>query len=90
MSRLVEHVRDAIADGRVTISPHATVRCEDRGISVWQVIDGTIHAESVRPRPRSAPLPTVVACFEDAGGRRWQAIWSWDAERGIAKLVTVF
>jgi len=89
MSRLVEHVRDAIADGRVTISPHATVRCEDHGLSVWPVIDGTIHAERAA-KTTSAPLPTVVACFEDAGGRRWQAIWSWDAERGIAKLVTVF
>lgn len=69
---------------------HADERCEERGVTDWQIVCGLQDGELVRERPRSKPNPSVLVRQFLPDGSEVEVIWSWLAGRGEAKLVTVY
>ena len=90
MGRLFDRIRAAVKDDRFVVSWHADERCEERGVSDWQVVVGLEEAELVRERPRSKPYPSVVVRETLTDGNEVEVIWAWLAESKRAKLVTVY
>jgi len=90
MGRLFEQIKQAVREDRFLVGWHADERCEERGATDWQVVSGLDDAELVRERPRSKPNPSVVVRQVLPGGYEIEAIWSWLAHTGEAKLVTVY
>jgi hypothetical protein len=90
MGKLLNKIREAVADDRYSVSWHADERCEERGVTAWQLVAGLERAELIRERPRSKPHPSVVMQVELADGSQVEAIWAWMPESRRAKLVTVY
>ena len=90
MGKLFEQIRSAVANDRFFVAWHADERCEERGITAWQLVAGLEVAELVRERPRSKPNPSVVVRQILEDGSEVEVIWSWLGETTQAKLVTVY
>ena len=90
MGRLFENIRAAVHEDRFVVSWHADERCEEREVTVWQIVAGLDGARLVRERPASKPHPSVVVREELVDGSEVDVIWSWMKESGRAKLVTVY
>ena len=90
MGKLFDKIREAVANDRFVVSWHADERCEERGVTAWQLVAGLQDAELIRERPRSKPLPSVVVRIELVDGSAVEVIWAWNADSRRAKLVTVY
>ncbi|HVA46231.1 MAG TPA: DUF4258 domain-containing protein [Pirellulales bacterium] len=90
MGTLFKKIQVAISNERYLVSSHADERCEERGISDWQIIAGFSDSELLRERPASKPNPSVVVRQELADGTEVEAIWAYLADSGRAMLVTVY
>ena len=90
MGKLLDKIREAVAADRFVVSWHADERCEERGVTAWQLVAGLQDAELVRERPRSKPLPSVVVREELSDASEVEVIWAWMADSRRAKLVTVY
>ena len=88
--KLFEQIRSAVANDRFFVAWHADERCEERGITAWQLVAGLEEAELVRERPRSKPNPSVVVRQILEDGNEVEVVWSWLGETRQAKLVTVY
>jgi hypothetical protein len=69
MGKLFDQICLAVEEDRFFVAWHADERCEERGITAWQLVAGLIDAELVRERPRSKPNPSIVVrqLLEDGG-----------------------
>ncbi len=47
MGSLVDKIRAAVDDERFVVSWHADERCEERGVTVWQLVVGLREAKLV-------------------------------------------
>jgi hypothetical protein len=90
VGKLFDNIMAAIRADRFIVSWHADERCEERGVTAWQLVAGIDDAELVRERPRSKPHPSVVVRQQIADGSEVEAIWAWLAESRRAMLVTVY
>jgi hypothetical protein len=90
MGRLFEQIKQAVREDRFLVAWHADERCEERGVTDWQIVSGLADAELVRERPRSKPNPSVVVRQILPDGKEIEAIWAWLARTGEAKLITVY
>ena len=90
MPELFDKIREAIQDDRFVVSWHADERCEERGVTAWQLIAGIDEAVVVRERLRSKPHPSVIVRQELVDGSEVEVIWAWMADSQRAKLVTVY
>jgi hypothetical protein len=52
MGKLFEQIRLAVANDRFFVAWHSDERCEERGITAWQLVAGLEEAELVRERPQ--------------------------------------
>lgn len=50
----------AVRADRFIVSWHADERCEERGVTAWQLVAGIEEAELLCERLRSKPSPSVV------------------------------
>jgi hypothetical protein len=60
MGRLLDEIRAAVRQDRWLVSWHADERCEEREVTVWQVVAEVGHAELVEECPETTPNPTVL------------------------------
>ena len=60
MGKLLSAIREAVDQNRYLVSWHADERCEERGITAWQLVAGLADGELVQERPTSRPNPAVV------------------------------
>ena len=90
MGKLLENIVAAVRADRFIVSWHADERCEERGVTAWQLVAGIEDADLVRERPRSKPNPSVVLRQQLADGSEVETIWAWLAETKRAMLVTVY
>jgi Domain of unknown function (DUF4258) len=90
MGKLLERIRSAVARDQFFVAWHADERCEERGITAWQLVASLQTADVVRERPRSKPNPSVVVRQVLEDGTEVEVIWSWLGETRQAKLVTVY
>jgi hypothetical protein len=90
MGRLFEQIRAAVERDRFFVAWHADERCEERGVTAWQLVAGLARAELVRERPKSKPNPSVVVRQILEDGTEVEVIWSWMSAMNQAKLVTVY
>ncbi len=56
MGKLFDQIRSAIQDGQFLVSLHADERCEERGITAWQLVAEFEDAQLIRERPASRIL----------------------------------
>src|SRR5437879_1600512 len=90
MGKYYERICRAVHEDRFVVSFHADERCEERGVSPWQLVVGLDDAVLIRERPRSQPNPSVVVRCTLPDGSEVEAIWAWLEETQRAKLVTVY
>jgi len=90
MGKILERIRWAVANDLFYVAWHADEKCEDRGITAWQLVAGLKEAELIRERPRSKPNPSVVVRQIREDGSEVEVIWSWLRETTQAELVTVY
>ena len=90
MGKLLDDIVAAVRADRFVVSWHADERCEERGMTAWQLVGGIEDAELLRERPRSKPNPSVVLRQQLADGSEVETIWAWLAESRRAMLVTVY
>jgi len=90
MGKLLERIQAAVENDRLVVSWHADERCEERDVSVWQLVAGLKDSKLVSERPRSKPHPSVVVRHELPDGSEAEIVWSWLSDSGRAKLVTVY
>jgi len=90
MGKLFDKIRSAVREERFLVSWHADERCEEREVTVWQVVAGMEDARLERERPASRPHPSIVVREDLADGSEIEAIWAWLPERQRAMLVTVY
>lgn len=90
MGKLFDKIQAAINNGRYLVSWHADERCEERGVSDWQIIAGFADANLLRERPRSKPNPSVVVQQQLADGSEVEVVWAYLADSDRALLVTVY
>ena len=79
-----------MSDGRYVVGWHADERCEQRGVTAWQLVSGLAEGVLVRERPRSRPNPSAVVRQALADGSVVEVVWAWLPQTGRAKLATVF
>ncbi len=90
MGKLFNQIRSAVREDRCVIALHADERCEERGVTAWQIVAGIEDAELVRERPRSKPNPSVIVRQMLADRTEVEVVWSWLKEGRRAKLATVY
>jgi hypothetical protein len=90
MGKYYEKIRKAVREDRFVVSFHADERCEERGVSPWQLVVGLENSVLLRERPRSKPNPSVVVQSSLADGSDVEVIWAWLDDTQRAKLVTVY
>lgn len=90
MGRLAEQILGAIEAGNFLVSLHADQRCEERGVTAWQLVAEIDEAALVRERPASQPNPSIILRQILPDGSEVEAIWGWLAQSRHAKLITVY
>jgi hypothetical protein len=90
MGDLFDRIRAAVREDRFIVSWHADERCEERQVTVWQVVTGLEDADLERERPASKPHPSIVVREELPDGTEVDVIWAWLTESRRAMLVTVY
>jgi hypothetical protein len=90
MGSLFDRIKAAVQDEHYIVSWHADERCEERGVTDWQLVLGLTDAELLDERPHTRPNPSVVVRQMLPDGTAVEAVWSWLAQSRRAKLVTVF
>jgi hypothetical protein len=90
MGKLFDRIRQAVEKERYLVAWHADERCEERGITAWQLVAGLHDAKLIGERPQSKPNPSVVVKELLADGTQVEAVWAWLSKTRQAKLVTVY
>jgi hypothetical protein len=90
MGKLFDRICLAVEEDRFFVAWHADERCEERGITAWQLVASLTDAELIRERPKSKPNPSIVVRQLLEDGTEVEAIWSWLSATKQAKLVTVY
>jgi len=90
MGWLFEEIRRAVREERFFFSWHADERCEERGITGWQIVAGIEEGEILEERPHTKPNPSVVVRQALPDGSDVEVIWSWLGLSRKAKLVSVY
>jgi hypothetical protein len=90
VAKLFDDIVAAVLADRFVVSWHADERCEERGITAWQLAAGISDAILIRERLRSKPNPSIVIAQHLVDGSEVEVIWSWLASSKKALLVTVY
>jgi len=90
MRSLFATIQQVVRDDRFLIAWHADERCEERGITAWQIVAGLESARLVRERPHSQPHPSIVVRQMLADGSEVEAVWALLPASQRAMLVTVY
>jgi hypothetical protein len=90
VGRLFKQIRQAVLEDRFVASWHADEQCEEREISILELVVSIGGAELIRERPRSKPNPSVVLRQVMPDGRPVEVIWAWLEGSMRAKLVTAY
>jgi hypothetical protein len=73
MSKLEAQIRDAIRAGRWSVSSHADDQCADRGVELWQIVEGfdlgTTLLIDTTARPNPKLLREQLLASGERGGR---------------------
>ena len=89
MESLFETVRRLVAEEKYLIGQHASERLDERGIMEWQAVSGLDEGVLIAERPDASPNPASEVRQRLPDGTEYKAVWSYLAQSGVAKLVTV-
>ena len=90
MTRLLPSIKTAILNERYLTSSHADERCEEREISVLEIVSSIDDTILVNERPKDEPDPTVVVRQTLMDGSEVEIVRAWLSNSGQEKLVTVY
>jgi hypothetical protein len=88
MGELFETICRLVEEDRYEVTPHAADRMTERGILEWQVVAGLDRGTFLFEDPFAIPFPKVEVTESLPDGTEFKAVWSWDEERDVARLVT--
>lgn len=89
MGQLFDTIRQLVAEEKYLVGLHAAERLEERGIMEWQAVAGLDDGVLLAERPDAEPNPAVEVRETLPDGTEFMAVWSYLAQSGVAKLVTV-
>ena len=89
MGRIWEQIRTAVREDRFIVSWHADERCEERGVTEWQLVAGIDNAELVSERPTTRPDPSVIVGQELVDGTTVEVIWAWLPEHSNPQVRSI-
>ena len=89
MEPLFETIRRLVVEEKYLVGLHASERLEKRGIMEWQAVAGLDDGIPIAERPDASPNPTGEVREALPDGTEFKAVWSYLAQSGVAKLVTV-
>ncbi len=89
MEKLFDIVRGLVAGEKYVVGQHAVDRLEERDLLEWQVVAGVADAVLIVERPDAVPNPTVELSESLPDGTEVKAVWAYQRQSGVAKLVTV-
>jgi hypothetical protein len=90
VAKLFDDIVAAVLADRFVVSWHADERCEERGITAWQLAAGIADANLIRERPHSKPNPSIVVTQHLVDGSEVEVVWALLASSRRALLVTVY
>ncbi|MEM6561451.1 MAG: DUF4258 domain-containing protein [Planctomycetota bacterium] len=88
MGRLAQLLLAHLRNDRVDVSLHADNRLEERGVELWQVVEGSIDGRLLAERPAAKPNPVIEVSVVLSSGESCKVVWALPRDRSIAKLVT--
>jgi hypothetical protein len=88
MGQLFDTIRQLVDEEKYLVGLHAAERLEERGIMEWQAVAG-LDDGVLLARPAAQPNPAVEVRETLPDGTEFLAVWSYLAQSGVAKLVTV-
>jgi hypothetical protein len=86
---LFEQICDAVRNGKVLISRHATRRLQERRIEYWHLEASLESGEVTEVRPDDEPNASIVVEQELPDGTEVNVVWAWLPTTQDALLVTV-
>ncbi len=89
MESLYDTIRRLVVEEKYIVGQHASERLEERGIMEWQAVEGLIDGILLAERPNASPNPAIEVREMLPDGTDFKAVWSYMAQAGVAKLVTV-
>jgi hypothetical protein len=89
MGKLLDTIRQLVAEEKYVVGQHASERLEERGIMEWQVVAGLEDGELIAERADATPNPAVEVREALPDGTEFKAVWSHLRQSGVAKLVTI-
>ncbi|HMO86802.1 MAG TPA: DUF4258 domain-containing protein [Lacipirellulaceae bacterium] len=89
MGRLLNTIRQLVAEEKYVIGQHASERLEERGIMEWQAVGALNDGELIAERPDATPNPAVEVRESLPDGVEFKAVWAHLRQSGVAKLITV-
>jgi len=89
MESLNDTIRRLVKEEKYIVGQHASERLEERGIMEWQAVEGLIDGVLLAERLHASPNPTIEVREMLPDGTDFKAVWSYIAQIGVAKLVTV-
>jgi hypothetical protein len=89
MGALFDAIREAVDEGRYLVTKHGAERLRQRGIPMWQVVDGLPGGVPLAERPDDLPFPSVEVREMLPDGTEIKAVWSFVPAAAVAQLVTV-
>jgi hypothetical protein len=89
MGRILDTIRQLVAEDKYVVGEHASERLEERGIMEWQAVAALTDGVLVAERPKAKPNPTAEVREVLPDGTEFKAVWSHLRQSGAAKLVTV-
>jgi hypothetical protein len=89
MSELRRLIEQAVAADRFYVSKHARDRLRQRSITLWQITTSLPDGKLLIERPGARPHPAIEVRQALPDGVDVKVVWSYDADEGEARLVTV-
>jgi hypothetical protein len=86
---LARSILSSIEQGRYLVTDHADERLRERGILLWQVLEGVGRPICTFDDPGATPFPKSEIDFYLVDGTRVRSVWSWSRASGTARLVTI-
>ncbi len=77
MGDLHRMIVEAVANERYLVSDRADERCEERGLTAWQLVTGLSDAELLEVRWDAVPNPTIVTRQLLVDGTAVEVVWAF-------------
>ncbi len=80
----------AIQDETVNVTLHARKEAKEDSLKLDAIFSSVRHGEIIENYPEDFPYPSCLIYGRTSSGEPVHSVWAYDAENGIAILITVY